>query len=118
MSLTNIAEGCVLNKEDIGKACDRMKDMKKCLSQAKLRGMGADEFYFGLQKKLAQFDEITPAEFVAAAIDVINTLRSDAKEISVTYANKYEGLEQKIGALAMSIFPNKFYEEVLFVSLD
>lgn len=119
MSLTNIAkgciEGCILDKKGIEKAREkiRVEDMKKYFLQAGLEEMGAIEFYLGLREKLAQLDKITPVEFVAVATDVINTLRRNAKKINITYANKYEGLEQKTGVLAMSIFPAKFYEEVL-----
>lgn len=117
MSLTNIAEGCVLNKEAVKEACEKIKwkDMEKYFLKAQLETSGLIEFYFRLQKEMSALNEIWPEKFVAIALTVINDLYREVDELSlsITYANaKYAGIGPLIPVIASIIFPPKFFNEV------
>ena len=112
MSLITSTGKCVLGKEEIEIVIKKIKETEKNLLRVISEKGAILDFYSKLRERLAEFNEITPADFIARANGVIDALRSDAGKINITYARKYDGLERVILMIAASIFPFKFYEEV------
>lgn len=108
------ASDCFLSKEEIKGVIKKLEETEKSLLRRAISEKGGVllTFYFKLREKLAEFNKITPVEFVAIATGVIDVLRSEAVKINITYAHKYDGLERLIPMVAIGVFPPKFYKEV------
>ena len=122
MDLTKTAGGCVLNKGEIKKVVEKLKETEENLLWRAIsqKDSALLTFYSKLREKLTGLNEMTPAEFIAIATDVIDVLRSDAMKINITYAHKYDGLKRLIPMIAVGVFPLNFYEEVqrLFAGVE